>query len=94
MFQEGFASAFDRAARVYLAPVYFKENDPIPAADRLDTDLLADAIAARGPGASSFASTDAILERIVAEAKPGDVVVCMSNGPFDGLPQRLVSALK
>jgi UDP-N-acetylmuramate: L-alanyl-gamma-D-glutamyl-meso-diaminopimelate ligase len=93
VFQKGFAAAFDRAARVYLGAVYFKENDPIPAADRLDTDLLADAIAARGPVASSFASTDAILERIVAEAKPGDVVVCMSNGPFDGLPRRLVSAL-
>jgi UDP-N-acetylmuramate: L-alanyl-gamma-D-glutamyl-meso-diaminopimelate ligase len=94
VFQEGFAGAFDRAARVYLGAVYFKENDPIPAADRLDTEVLAAAITARGPAASSFASTNAILERILAEAKSGDVVVCMSNGPFDGLPQRLAAALK
>jgi UDP-N-acetylmuramate: L-alanyl-gamma-D-glutamyl-meso-diaminopimelate ligase len=93
VFQEGFARAFDRAARVYLGAVYFKENDPIPEADRLDTDMLAAAIEARGPAAASFASTDAILERILAEAKSGDVVVCMSNGPFDGLPQQLVAAL-
>jgi UDP-N-acetylmuramate: L-alanyl-gamma-D-glutamyl-meso-diaminopimelate ligase len=93
VFQHGFAAAFDRAARVYLGAVYFKENDPLPPADRLDTDTLASAIAARGPAARSFATTDAILERIVADARPGDIVVCMSNGPFDGLPQRLLTAL-
>jgi UDP-N-acetylmuramate: L-alanyl-gamma-D-glutamyl-meso-diaminopimelate ligase len=93
VFQQGFAAAFDRAARVYLGAVYFKENDPLLPADRLDTDALASAIAARGPVASCFATTDAILERIAADAQPGDVVVCMSNGPFDGLPQRLLTAL-
>ena len=93
VFQHGFAAAFDRAARVYLGAVYFKENDPLLPADRLDTDALASAIAARGPVASCFATTDAILERIAADAQPGDVVVCMSNGPFDGLPQRLLTAL-
>jgi UDP-N-acetylmuramate: L-alanyl-gamma-D-glutamyl-meso-diaminopimelate ligase len=94
VFQHGFAGAFDRAARVYLGAVYFKENDPLPPGDRLDTDALASTIAARGPVASSFANTDAILERMVADAQPGDVVVCMSNGPFDGLPQRVLAALR
>jgi UDP-N-acetylmuramate: L-alanyl-gamma-D-glutamyl-meso-diaminopimelate ligase len=93
VFQDGFAGAFDRAARVYLGAVYFKENDPIPADARLDTDALACAIGARGPVAAAYASTDVILERIVADARPGDVIVCMSNGPFDGLPQRLVTSL-
>jgi UDP-N-acetylmuramate: L-alanyl-gamma-D-glutamyl-meso-diaminopimelate ligase len=93
VFQDGFAGAFDCAARVYLGAVYFKENDPIPADSRLDTDLLARAISARGPIAAAFPSTDAILEGIIADARPGDVVVCMSNGPFDGLPQRLVNAM-
>jgi UDP-N-acetylmuramate: L-alanyl-gamma-D-glutamyl-meso-diaminopimelate ligase len=93
VFQDGFAGAFDRAARVYLGAGYFKENDPIPADARLDTDVLARAISARGPVATALASTDAILEGIVADARPGDVIVCMSNGPFDGLPQRLLAAL-
>jgi len=35
----------------------------------------------------------AILDAILADARPGDVIVCMSNGPFDGLPQRLLAAL-
>jgi UDP-N-acetylmuramate: L-alanyl-gamma-D-glutamyl-meso-diaminopimelate ligase len=93
VFQDGFAGAFDRAARVYLGAVYFKENDPIPADARLDTEVLAHAISARGPAAAAFASTAAILEGIIADARPGDVIVCMSNGPFDGLPQRLIAAL-
>jgi UDP-N-acetylmuramate: L-alanyl-gamma-D-glutamyl-meso-diaminopimelate ligase len=94
VFQDGFATAFDRAARVYLGAVYFKQNDPIPAASRLDTDVLAHAIGARGPVAAAFPSTDAILDAILADARPGDVIVCMSNGPFDGLPQRLLAALR
>ena len=33
------AAAFDRASRVYLAPVYFKDNDPIPADGRLSIEI-------------------------------------------------------
>jgi len=94
VFQDGFAGAFDRVARVYLGQVYFKENDPIPADARLDTEVLARAIGARGPHAVACASTDSILDRIAADARSGDVIVCMSNGPFDELPQRLVTALR
>ncbi|HEX3409063.1 MAG TPA: Mur ligase family protein [Candidatus Binataceae bacterium] len=93
VFQDGFAQAFDRAARVYLGAVYFKENDPIPADARLNTDTLARTISARGPSAAAFPSTDEMLEAIVADARSDDVIVCMSNGPFDRLPQRLVASL-
>lgn len=94
VFQRGFAGAFDRAARVYLGAAYFKENDPLPPADRLDTDTLAAAIGARGPSAAAYPDTDAIFARMVADARPGDVIVCMSNGPFDRLPERLLEALR
>ncbi|MGD0074908.1 MAG: Mur ligase family protein, partial [Candidatus Binataceae bacterium] len=75
VFQNEFAAAFDRAARVYLAPVYFKENDPIPAGERLATDILARAISARGPHAAACESTAAILASILDDARAGDVVV-------------------
>jgi UDP-N-acetylmuramate: L-alanyl-gamma-D-glutamyl-meso-diaminopimelate ligase len=92
--QADFATAFDRAARVYLAPVYFKENDPIPPGDRLNPGTLADAISARGPAAFACASIDAIAERILADCRADDVFLCMSNGPFEDLPKRLVMALR
>jgi UDP-N-acetylmuramate: L-alanyl-gamma-D-glutamyl-meso-diaminopimelate ligase len=93
VFQDEFAAAFDRAARVYLAPVYFKENDPIPADGRLSVDALAAAIGARGPAALACASTDEILNRMAADARPGDVALIMSNGPFANLKDRLLAAL-
>ncbi|MGH9639433.1 MAG: UDP-N-acetylmuramate:L-alanyl-gamma-D-glutamyl-meso-diaminopimelate ligase, partial [Bryobacteraceae bacterium] len=94
VFQAEFAAAFDRAAEVYLAPVYFKENDVIPSAERLDTARLARAIALRGPRAFACESSADILERMLAQAHAGDVVLFMSNGPFDNLTRRMVEALR
>ncbi|HTT76943.1 MAG TPA: Mur ligase family protein [Candidatus Binataceae bacterium] len=93
VFQDDFASAFDRANRVYLAPVYFKENDPIPIDERLDVARLVRTIEARGPVAAEAESTASMANQIAADARSGDVIVCMSNGPFDSLPVRLVEAL-
>jgi UDP-N-acetylmuramate: L-alanyl-gamma-D-glutamyl-meso-diaminopimelate ligase len=94
VFQDAFAAAFDRATRVYLGPVYFKENDPIPVDQRLATETLANAISARGPVAQACDSNDQILARMLSDAHPGDVALFMSNGPFDGLKDRFLAALK
>jgi len=94
VFQDAFAAAFDRASRVYLGPVYFKENDPIAPGERLETAALATAISARGSNASACASNDEIIERMLEDAREGDVALFMSNGPFDGLKERFLTALK
>jgi UDP-N-acetylmuramate: L-alanyl-gamma-D-glutamyl-meso-diaminopimelate ligase len=39
-------------------------------------------------------SVDAIIARVVAEARSGDQVVIMSNGGFGGIHQKLVKALQ
>jgi UDP-N-acetylmuramate: L-alanyl-gamma-D-glutamyl-meso-diaminopimelate ligase len=93
VFQADFAKAFDRAARVYLAPVYFKDNDPIPADQRLDTTNLADAITDRSPMAVACESNDDILDAMLRDARPGDIALFMSNGPFENLKERLLAAL-
>ncbi len=94
VFQKGFASAFKRASRVYLGPVYFKENDPIPEAERLDTKVLAAEIASHGAIAAACASNDEILARMIDDSESGDVALFMSNGPFDGLKEKFLAALK
>ncbi len=94
VFQDAFAQAFDRASRVYLGPVYFKETDPIAPADRLAIGKLAAAVSARGPQAFACVSNDEILERMTADARPGDVALFMSNGPFDGLKDRFLAVLR
>ena len=93
VFQDAFATAFNRASRVYLAPVYFKDNDPIPEGERLDTTELADAITERGPLAVACDSNDAILAAMLHDARPGDIALFMSNGPFESLKERFLAAI-
>jgi UDP-N-acetylmuramate: L-alanyl-gamma-D-glutamyl-meso-diaminopimelate ligase len=94
VFQADFAQAFARGTRVYLAPVYFKENDPIPAEARLDVGKLADEITMRGRTAIACSNIDEIADRMLADCRAGDILLCMSNGPFDDLPNRLLKALR
>jgi UDP-N-acetylmuramate: L-alanyl-gamma-D-glutamyl-meso-diaminopimelate ligase len=39
-------------------------------------------------------SIDKLVSRVVAAAKPGDHILCMSNGGFGGIHQKLLDALK
>jgi UDP-N-acetylmuramate: L-alanyl-gamma-D-glutamyl-meso-diaminopimelate ligase len=94
VFQEQFARAFDRAAYLYLAPVYFKENDPLPVSERLDTQKLARAVSTRGCIGYACARDEEIIERMLTDARAGDVAVFMSNGPFGNLKERFLSALR
>jgi UDP-N-acetylmuramate: L-alanyl-gamma-D-glutamyl-meso-diaminopimelate ligase len=94
VFQSEFARAFDRAAYVWLAPVYFKENDQIPPDERLATGPLAQEITSRGPTATACGSNNELLQSLCAQARGGDVVLVMSNGPFDNLKTRVLEELR
>ena len=64
-----------------------------PEDDRFSSpQLVADLIQA-GRQAWYFPDTDALLAELLALAQPGDVVLVMSNGGFDGLVPRLCEAL-
>jgi UDP-N-acetylmuramate: L-alanyl-gamma-D-glutamyl-meso-diaminopimelate ligase len=54
---------------------------------------LGPVVAARSASAQVFDSIDAIVAHVVAEARPGDQVVIMSNGGFGGIHQKLMKAL-
>ncbi len=62
--------------------------------ERLSPDTIAAGVSARGREAKAFASTAGIVEYLSAKANPGDVVIIMSNGGFDGLTAKLLDALK
>jgi len=59
----------------------------------VDWDLQSVAEASQVP-AQVFNDTDAIIEMICAQCKSGDHVVIMSNGGFEGIHQRLLTALE
>jgi UDP-N-acetylmuramate: L-alanyl-gamma-D-glutamyl-meso-diaminopimelate ligase len=47
----------------------------------------------RGEGRAA-ADVDALIALLVTQARPGDHVVFMSNGGFDGAPRRFLAALQ
>ena len=59
-------------------------TDRVPEAERLDVDRLAAEITARGVPAAARGTVDEIVADVAARARPGDVVVAMSNGAFGG----------
>ncbi|MFN4100794.1 MAG: UDP-N-acetylmuramate--L-alanine ligase [Pararhodobacter sp.] len=88
-----FAACFDGADVVAIAEVYSAGEDPIAGIDR---DTLVAAITARGHPSAHALRQEADLEALVrAEAKPGDIVVCLGAGTISGwaqgLPKRLAT---
>ena len=60
---------------------------------RLDPETVATTVRTLGRDAIVLANADAIAEHLAAEAKPGDVLLVMSNGSFDGLCDKLLKKL-
>jgi UDP-N-acetylmuramate: L-alanyl-gamma-D-glutamyl-meso-diaminopimelate ligase len=85
--QHEYVAAFASADRVLFAPL---GRTNVPEAERLDLAKLAHAI---GDKAAAEPSVDAIVDRIVEGARPGDTVALLSNGAFGGIHARLLGAL-
>ncbi len=88
--QDAYVEAFDAADVAVLAPVGRKE---IASEERLDVGLLGQRISEHGTRAEAPESLDAILRLLLDEVQPGDTIVVMSNGDFQGLLPRLVAEL-
>ena len=58
----------------------------------LDWDAHA-ALAEMGPKAQVANSIDALIEQVMAQVQPGDHLLCMSNGGFGGVHDKLLKAL-
>lgn len=91
VFQQMYAAAFDEAACVCIK--HPPGMDAIPREEQLDVARLIEDIARRGKESHGFATVEVLIEFLVDRCAPGDLVVCMSNGSFDGLPQKLCQAL-
>ena len=91
MFFDAYREAFAGADRVRFAPTF--HSGRLSPEERLDFAALATALTAGGVDAIRSADLDALLAQVVAESRPGDVLVTMSSGSFESLPQRLLAAL-
>jgi UDP-N-acetylmuramate: L-alanyl-gamma-D-glutamyl-meso-diaminopimelate ligase len=92
VFQQDFAHAFveSHADEIILAPVF---RSSLPDAERLSVDELIADINRAGGKARTFGSVNDIVAAVAGEAREGDLVVVMSNGGFDGIHDKLLTAL-
>ena len=90
--QEAYAAAFDGAARVSLRIP--EKHDRVPEGEELDVPRLVADLQARGLEAEAEREVPALVERVVNGARPGDVVLVMSNGSFGGFHDALLERLR
>jgi UDP-N-acetylmuramate: L-alanyl-gamma-D-glutamyl-meso-diaminopimelate ligase len=91
VFQGDYATAFQAVDEVLIGPVHLPEK--APADDRLDPERLAADVRRHGVPARYFSSVEAIVEYVATRAAPGDTVVAMSSGSFDGLHEKILQRL-
>ena len=80
------------ADSVLLAGVYQQQR--IPEEERLLPEEVVRALNEAGTPAELCADVDAIINRIVPQVQPGDVVAILSNGGFDGIYEKLPARLR
>lgn len=67
--------------------------DKIPPEERFSSQQLVEDLKHQGKDAHFFPDTDEIIYFLVTIAKSGDLILVMSNGGFDNIHERLLSAL-
>jgi UDP-N-acetylmuramate: L-alanyl-gamma-D-glutamyl-meso-diaminopimelate ligase len=96
IFQERYAEVFDRADLAVLrvvpdTPIYSATGE---VTERFSAHELAAALTERKVEAIAFDGIENIVDHICKEARPGDVVLVMSNGDFGGIWEKLLDALR
>jgi UDP-N-acetylmuramate: L-alanyl-gamma-D-glutamyl-meso-diaminopimelate ligase len=91
IFEKEFITSFDPADAAVVARVFGASK--LAPEDQLSPDRLVEGISARGKTAATFDTTAEIVECVAAQAVPGDHIVIMSNGGFDGIHGKLLKAL-
>jgi len=92
VFQDAYAEAFDYADCACIKQPPGLES--ISQSERLDTRKLVEAIRQKKQEAYYFENTQLLLEFLTGYCQAGDLVLCMSNGSFDGLPSKLFDAIR
>ena len=91
IFQNVYPDSFEDADRICIRkPALLKK---IPPNERFSSERLVDDLKNRGLDAICFENTDAIVDFLTQAARPGDVILVMSNGGFDNIHERLLESL-
>jgi UDP-N-acetylmuramate: L-alanyl-gamma-D-glutamyl-meso-diaminopimelate ligase len=92
IFEQEFIKSFDPADSVVVARVF--GSGKLTEDEQLSPDAVVEGVRSRGKIAETFDTTDEIVDYISRNATPGDQIVVMSNGGFDGIHRKLLEKLK
>jgi UDP-N-acetylmuramate: L-alanyl-gamma-D-glutamyl-meso-diaminopimelate ligase len=86
-----YAMSFDHSDSVFLGPVY--RADRYPVSERIDMSEIAKRL---GKKASAYGTNEELLLALKAHLGESGkkVVIFLSNGSFDGIPQQLAESLR
>jgi UDP-N-acetylmuramate: L-alanyl-gamma-D-glutamyl-meso-diaminopimelate ligase len=91
VFQNVYPLSFDMADLICIRNP--SRLDKIPPAERFSSRKLVADLKHRGKDAHYFPDTDSIIDFLVSQAMPGDLILVMSNGGFDNIHERLLNGL-
>lgn len=91
VFQMVYPDCFDAADEICIRQAPLLEK--IPEKQRFSSSQLVQELRARGKSAHFFDDTDGIIAFLCDQAKPGDILLIMSNGGFDNIHKRLLDQL-
>jgi UDP-N-acetylmuramate: L-alanyl-gamma-D-glutamyl-meso-diaminopimelate ligase len=91
IFQDDFARALSRADHVIL-PAVFRSS--LPEDQRLSAEQVVADLLPQGIDARYVPRVEDIVRTVARESAAGDIVVVMSNGGFDDIHRKLLSALE
>jgi UDP-N-acetylmuramate: L-alanyl-gamma-D-glutamyl-meso-diaminopimelate ligase len=90
--QKEYAESLARAEVVIIAGV--ENPGKIPEAERLSPKAVATALRGLGREAHYIERVDGIVAHAAGQARPGDVLLVMSNGSFGGIHEKLLETLR
>ena len=91
VFQEDYTDALSIANALMVPPVFIKPG--VPEEQRFSLNKLLEKLKAKGVDANLCEDVDDIVAKLKAKAKPGDVILIMSNGGFGGIYEKLLKQL-
>lgn len=91
VFQSVYPRAFEMADVICIRRPPLLEK--IPVGDRFSSQKLVDDLKKGHKDAYYFPTTEAIIDFLAEAARPGDIILIMSNGGFDNIHERLLDRL-
>lgn len=91
VFQQDYIQALQGADYVILSDIHRKES--LSPTERLSPEAIVEALRHHIEGAAFHTDTGAIIDQLCRDTRAGDVVIIMSNGGFENIHDRLLTAL-